>query len=339
MGTSSLAVILALVASNVGASIAQDELDGQNKIFQRWFGTSLVWKFDELPEKGEVPEFRVPYSGYIYPDAAGGTARALRKYDMAFNGGRLLATGHEQWDTSAFQEQTMAPQRVGLFGLRVRMTPTMRTPGWHGHCNGWTAAAIRHAEPERDVVRHGVTFTRADIKALLAEIYMYSHYESLAGEDTSVNAGLLHVILANWVGRQSHPLAMEAMPGREKWNFPIYSFSSSSVRRGDRAVDVELKIVYAYYSNGEYERSPRLARQKYFHYSLSLNEQGEIVGGSYYRNSSIIDLLWAPLKPVPGGQEGNERGNPNVDVHEVISLWRESVSEEVTQKWINIDPD
>mgnify|MGYP005843009921 CR=1 FL=1 len=339
MAASSFAIVLAIAAGTVGQprAIRTQEIDEQNKVFQRWWGTDLVRKFDELPASGQVPEYRVPYSGYYYPDVAGGTMRALRKYDMAFHGGRMLATGHEQWDTTAFKEETMVPRRVGLLGLRTRMVPSVETPGWYGHCNGWAAATIRHAEPQTAVVRNGLRFTPADIKALLAEIYMYSHYESLAGSEDLVDAGMLHVILANWLGRQSHPIAMEASPGRERWNFPIYAFTSSVTRRGEREVAVQTHIDYAYYSNGEYERSPRIARRKYFHYQLDLNQQGEIVGGVYYRDSSIIDLLWVPLRPVQGGQEGNERGNPHVDVHEVVRIWRDSVPDEIVAQWRNID--
>ena len=53
----------------------------------------------------------------------------------------------------------------------------MDTPNWHGHCNGWTAATIRHAEPQNSVRINGVTFTPADIKAMLAEIYIYNDLE------------------------------------------------------------------------------------------------------------------------------------------------------------------
>ena len=97
-----------------------------------------------------------------------------------------------------------------------------------------------------------------------------------------------------------------------------------------------MNVKYAYFSQGEQQQSPRLARQRYFHYALNLNEAGEIVGGYYYQDSSRIDLLWIPLTPVPGGQEGNERGNPYVDVDEVIALWRDSVPQDLVDQWVMI---
>jgi hypothetical protein len=337
MNASALVFAAALVASSVGQAIKQAEIDQQNEAFQRLWGDQLVWKFEDLPEKGSVPDWRMPYSGYIYPDTAGGTVNALQKYDQAFNRGRYSATQHERWDTTAYRTTVYETRRTGLFGWGRRRVAVTRTPHWHGHCNGWTAAASRHAEPEKAVVRNGVTFWPRDIKALLAEIYIYSHTETLAGDyNYVVNPGTLHVILGNWLGRYEHPIGMEATPGKEKWNYPIYAYANSSAKRGSREVEVRSNVAYAYSTRGEPDKAPRITRQKYFHYSLDLNEDGEIVGGQYYRDSSQIDLLWVALTPVQGGQEGNERGNPYVDVEQVLSLWRDSVSPEIVDKWVNV---
>ena len=333
MATSALMVAL-IALSNMGAPIPKNVVAKQNELFRQFWGTEFVWKFDELPAKGTIPSYRVPYSGYIYPDRAGGTSSALRKYDRAFNGGRPLATAVEQWDTTAFKEPSK--RRSGLFGLRVRTV--METPNWHGHCNGWAAAAIRHAEPEQSVRRNGVVFTPADIKALLAEIYMYNDYEYLAGLHDSINAGVLHAILGNWIGRGGHPLGMEADPGPQKWNYPLYGYASSSARRSAREVEVKLNLLYAKDSNTEYQENPRIQRVKYFHYVLTLDDNGEITGGRYFGDSSIIDMVWVPLRPKQGGSKGNESGNRHVDVNQVLSLWRESVSEEVRKKWPVVDP-
>ena len=111
----------------------------------------------------------------------------------------------------------------------------MATPHWHGHCNGWTAAAIRHAEPKQSVNRNGVVFTPADIKALLAEIYIYNDTQMLDGDGSYINAGTFHILLANWLGRGKHPIGMEADPGKEKWNYPIYGYSMTFAKQIGRA--------------------------------------------------------------------------------------------------------
>jgi hypothetical protein len=331
----STVLVFALAASHsLGATIPEERVEAQNEIFQRYWGTDFVWKFDELPDKARVADFRVPYSGYIYPDSAGGTIRVLRKYDQAFNAGRNAAAAHEQWDTTAYRKPVY--RRSGLFGRRS--TTVMVTPHWHGHCNGWTAASIRHAEPKKSVTRNGVVFSPAEIKALLAEIYIYNENANLAGFDSSMNAGEFHTVITNWLGRGSHPVGMEADPGKEKWNYPIYGYATSSARRSSRQVDVRMTIAYAKNSRGEFQQSPRIEYKRYFHYALNLNDQGEIIGGYFYRGSSMIDLLWVPLRPKQGRQKGNERGNPHVDVDQVLALWRDSVPPDTRNKWAVVDP-
>ena len=328
-------ILLPLVAATLfGATIPAKTVERHNEMFQRFWGTDFVWKFEDLPAVGKVPDYRVPYSGHIYLDRNGGTMNSLRKYDMAFHGGRMLATAHEQWDTSAFQEPVAT--RGGLFGRRQVMR--MGTPNWHGHCNGWAAAAIRHAEPQQSVTRNGVVFSPADIKGLLAELYIYNDIADVSGSSGIIQAGLFHAVVANWLGRGSHPLGMEADPGREKWNYPAYSFTSTSRKYSERYVEVSLNLTFAHESRGEYQRSPRNARVKYFHYRLDLNPAGEIVGGDFYGGSSRIDMLWVPLLPKAPGEPGHERGNPHIKVENILAIWRDSVPEETRKQWLAVDP-
>ncbi len=332
MGTS-VVFAAVLAASAVGYDIGDEQIAEQKQIFKKWWGTEMVWQFDELPTASSVSAERVPYSGHIYPDTSGGTVNAMWKYDQAFNGRSGRAAAFERWDTTAFKKQTVT--RGGLFGFRT--VTRMVTPHWHGHCNGWTAAAIRHAEPKQNVVRNGVVFTPADIKALLAEIYIYNDTQMLDGDGTQINAGMLHSLITNWLGRGKHPIGMEADPGTEKWNYPIYAFSTSHAKRGPNLVEVKMNAAYANSSNGEYQQSPRDKRIKYFHYALELNDDGQIVGGYYYRDSQQIDMLWIPISPKQGGKAGNERGNPHVDVNEVLAIWRDSVSKEDRASWTAVD--
>ena len=107
---------------------------------------------------------------------------------------------------------------------------------------------------------------------------------------------------------------MEGQPGREKWNFPIYSYDSTVLRRNSKQVEVKTNMQYLYYSRGEYQQSPKIKRTRYFHYALNLNEQGEVTGGYFYRDSSSVDLLWVPLYPAPGGKTGKRTGqSPHQD--------------------------
>ena len=334
------AVLIAVVAGScLGQSIREEDVKIQDVAFQRWWGTEFNWKFEDLPTEATVAETRLPYSGYIYPDTSGGTVSALRKYDRSYNGNVLRATAFEQRDTRMTERTTRTvTRRTGLFGLQTRteVITVNAVPHWYGHCNGWSAAAIRHAEPQKSVERNGVVFTPSDIKALLAEIYLYNEIEML--DRKIINPGTLHAVIANWLGLGLHPIAMEADPGKEKWNYPIYGYQCSSVLRSPFDVDVQMNVTYANSSRTESDVSPRLALKKYFNYRLKLDESGKIVGGWYYRGSAQIDMLWVPLNPKQGGTEGNERGNPHVDVGEVLAIWRDSISDDVRKAWAVVDP-
>ncbi|MFO0902591.1 MAG: hypothetical protein U0939_06300 [Pirellulales bacterium] len=335
LGFSTFLLLAICVAPALAGTIQKEELDQQKDAYQRWWGGDLAMKLDELPTEGGVPDFRIPYSGHDYPDKIGGTVRAMQKYDAAFHGGRPVASGWEKQDVQYhrnFRENGAA--RRGLFA-RAR---NRGVPGWYGHCNGWTAATIRHAEPQQAVVRNGVTFTPADIKGLLAEIYMYSDSEFLGGVDPAINPGTLHLVLTNWVGRGSHPLGLESAIGEVVINFPLYKFKTKLTKLSDRQYEAETTVTYSVNTPQEHDKGPDFRRDMYLHYSLDLDEEGRITGGSYYRDSNQIDMLWAPLKPAQGGEKGNERGNPHIKLQEILSIWRESVPEETRKKWLNINP-
>ncbi len=331
-------VAVTLLAGSASAQrvrpIQQEELEYQEFAYKQWWDAKWERKLENLPVKGSVPDYRIPYSGHDYPDRGGGTVRAMSKYDYAFHGGRMLATQWERQDVGNGRRQTY--YRRPLLRLFAGRRP--RVPGWYGHCNGWTAAAIRHAEPQHSVVRNGVTFTPADIKGLLAEIYMYNDSEFLGGIDPVINAGTLHLTFCNWLGRGDHPIGMETAVGEVVFNYPAYKYDAKVEKISDRMYEVQMTVVYATSTNYEMQRSPRWSKQMYFHYALGLDEEGRITGGGYYGDSARIDMLWAPLNPVQAGEKGNERGNPHIDVKEVLAIWRESVPEELRKKWWNIDP-
>ncbi len=326
----------------------KDEMEQQKDSFKQWWGDEFVVKLTDLPVEGKVPEYRVPYAGHDYPDRGGGTVQSLFKYDQAYHRGRQLATEFERQDVGAHrangrpERAPRVPSGGGLFA-RLRANAGTRggpaTPTWYGHCNGWTAAAIRHAEPQKSVVRNGVTFTPADIKGLLAEIYMYADSEFLGGIDPSINPAILHLVLTNWIGRGSHPLGMETAVGEVVINFPVYNYKSVVKNRSPRENDVQTWITYTLNTNRETDKSPaNFNRQLYFHYVLDTDETGSITGGRFHGDSGQIDMLWAPRQPYQGGHEHNKRGNPHLDVKEVLAIWRESVDEDLRKKWLNIDP-
>jgi len=156
--------------------------------------------------------------------------------------------------------------------------------------------------------------------------------------DKVIHPATLHVVISNWIGRGDLSIGIETSPGKEKWNYPLYAYATSSQKHSDHEVEVKMNAAYSQSTRSESNRSQHLKRTIYFHYLLTLNDEGDITGGRYYPDSARIDMLWAPMHPVQGGTEGNERGNPHIDVKEVLAIWRVSVSEDLRKKWWNIDP-
>ena len=168
---------------------------------------------------------------------------------------------------------------------------------------------------------------------------MYNQIEMLAGYETRLNAGTFHAILANWIGRGSHPIAMDSDPTDEKWNYPIYAYSSSSGKHSKHEVEVRTNIGYAKDTEDrEFDKSPPVRKIMKFHYMLNLNDRGEIVGGYYFDDSALIDFVWVPLSPRASGDEGNENGNPHIDVEKILAIWRKSVPTEARRQWLIVDP-
>jgi len=348
MTSSALALVISLAASAQfvsygpsGGNIQKQELEDQKSAFKQLWDEELIVRLDELPKDGKVPDYRVPYSGHDYPDKIGGTLAAMAKYDKAFHRGQSRAYQHEREDL-AFHSTVRKPGpeivRRGLFGRVISVSAPHAVPNWYGHCNGWTAASIRHAEPQKSVTRNGVEFKPADIKGMLAELYMYSQTQFLGGVDDAVNPAVLHITLANWLGRNSHPVAMETALGEPVINFPIYAYKSTITKLSPRLYDVRTLVSFTLHVPREYDKGPKSNRQLYFHYLLELDAGGNIIAGHYQRDSGRVDMLWTPLEPVQGGQDGNRGGNPHLNLEEVLSIWRESVDGELLAKWVNVDP-
>jgi len=338
MTASALGLVLAISAasqvifSSPGGGIPTKELREQKEAYKQLWDADLMVRLDDLPKSGSVPDYRIPYSGHDYPDKTGGTLAVMAKYDRAFHRGQSKAYAREREDLDFhLTVKTDGPEivRRGLFGRIIAIDRPSVVPNWYGHCNGWTAASIRHAEPQKSVTRNGIVFTPADIKGLLAEMYMYSHTQSLGGDEKdALNPGMLHISLANWLGRKSHPVI----------NFPVYAYKSTPVKISPNRYDVRTLITYTLHVPREYDKSPKSNRQLYFHYVLDVDSKGNIVGGEYQRDSGRIDMLWVPMQIVQGGQDGNRGGNVDLNVQEVLSIWRESVDDELLKKWTNVDP-
>ena len=115
---------------------------------------------------------------------------------------------------------------------------------WFGLCHAWVPAAILEAEPLRAVTYNGVTFEVSDMKALLLMAYNNSNTRFLGRrcnlrndqierdengrikqvECRDTNAGSLHLILANFLGRDRRAFAEDRTTGYQVWNQPVIGY-------------------------------------------------------------------------------------------------------------------
>ncbi|MCX6126541.1 MAG: hypothetical protein NTV34_17540 [Proteobacteria bacterium] len=214
------------------------EIRNKGNFYFALFKKDYDLNFDLLPVKGSVEDSKIPYVGSWYPQVEGGTSRdngsgnVLQKYDKVFNKGENKA---QKWETD-----------------HHTVDKTNAAAGWAGHCNGFSAAAQRHAEPKKSVNRADTSFTPKDVKALLAEIHMSAKYYFLGGnrcrqdsksllgipsarldptalgECDDVNPATFHVAIANWIGIQKHAIIVDTFSRDQVWNYPHFKYESSS---------------------------------------------------------------------------------------------------------------
>ncbi len=297
------------------------------------YGEYLNGFLAQLPTSGGISRYW--YSPGYFPFTSEGTAARpageslspIEKYDLAFNSG-MPAT---QWEKKYH----------GTDGGQAS------PQGWEGHCNGVAAAIAVAPEPKRTVSFNNQTFTPYDIKALLAESLYHceSGFVGLRCDSNSnstdsygrpindacrdMNAGSLHVLLANMIGSKGEMVVMDMSRGFMVWNYPIAAFrvlenrsidgreanllvSSNALGSNIYAFNPEAKRFASVKTEVTYIGSS--ANQMTFEYVLELNDGGKIMGGEWTGSSkeSHPDFLWKVEEP--------KSANPYVDFYQVRKL-------------------
>ena len=346
----------------VRGKTVQSERDEQEALFNYYFRERKLkyeTRLKRLKESDSVPNWRIPYSADIHPQAWGGLgdigsrgrrshyggSSSLSVYDRAFNDGRDLANSYEV-------ERVLGSDSAFFVGRRLRRN----NEGWEGYCSGFTASTIRHPEPIKPVDAGqvggtaGVVFQPSDIKALLSCIYnrttddSYLYVAPPSAKDGGPNMGTFHLALANYIGQAGHPIGIDRTKGQAAWNNPIYAYEVTSIRdagNGDHVhyKTVETTVTYSFYgsdsgSQTDHETGDVRGNTKQtmdFRYTLALDDDGKIIGGTALSDSGYF--LWIPLYAVQGKQDGSTPGNPYVDVKKVIALARASALPEVQKKF------
>lgn len=202
---------------------------------------------------------------------------------------------------------------------------------WEGLCDGWSAAASNIKEPQIcDVVNPQglpIKFGSSDVKAL-AIFYMSQLCNGetcFAGrrcdekvsdavkkrEDfKDVNPGMLHMVLANLIGRGEQGFVMDRTIDLQVWNQPIFGYKSvvekvdnnpsDSSRAPNTKKEVHVNTVVYWLTELEpsfepNDNSPAAHKANRYTYILELDENDNIIGGRWTGTSidNHPDFIWA----------------------------------------------
>lgn len=148
--------------------------------------------------------------------------------------------------------------------------------GWWGHCNGWAAAAVNENEPREQIRAGQTTFSVADQKGILAELWLSSNSLTAGWTDKTIYTGswvtdpeapaykafwdvtprAFFLIFTNYVGIFKQGVVIDRFTGSEIWNQPIAGYrilppkesDVSKVQRDDLAlwsISLTAKIYWA----------------------------------------------------------------------------------------------
>lgn len=290
-------------------SRTQEMIDEDNDVSKLGVPLNFTTLTKDLPTQGDSLKF--VWNGNWYPLSEGGTVEATRKYDLATGGDGTAVS----WEEDTVSKQGHVE--------------------WAGHCNGLAAAGINEEEPKRAVTYQGQLFTVEDIKALLIEKWQGTQHVTLVGrrcftrpivDDSGrittsgcrdMNAGALHVLLGNMLGKNKQPFIIDDTAGDEVWNFAVEGYRSTieviDPVKARELTNISSAASYLWNPDAtEFMKVRTVIRFATGHnqkldYVLEL-KHGSIIGGEWIGNSrqNHPDFAWTSTIPDPA--------NPHLDL-------------------------
>lgn len=188
-----------------------------------------------------------PWAGYWWPYALNATNRNGIAWSPAGDGtspaGRYDAARGGQTHAQDWEAANHSPVAKDV-------------DNWTGHCNGWCAASALFDEPRHPVQVNGVTFSVADIKALLTEAGMgaiYDMYGTPVEDKTDFSSpkwkdtvpDQYFLVLTNYMGVHRMPVMIDRYTGYQIWNQPLMGYQFDLPTRDDyKGEDPRVKGIY-----------------------------------------------------------------------------------------------
>lgn len=226
------------------------------------FNGSLEYRLTELPRQGAAQN--TPWSGSYWPVeqdsinfkwAGASSDSASTKYGRAFNVTGVEDAVSKYHGIDAYSSRKSCTKDADCdankgegCGIRPGKTSGRCIPTWWGICHAWTPASILLPEPKHDVVYNGVTFKVQDVKALVTLVHdqtesrfvslrcdqldadseiAFDKYGRPTGSSAGckdTNPGTFHVLVTNYLGKQSESFAEDRTWDAEVWNQPLAGY-------------------------------------------------------------------------------------------------------------------
>lgn len=286
--------------------------------------------FSNLPSESMLSDTALPWSGPYWAD---------RKGSIAFR----WQDGKRPWQyplLTVDQAKNLTPREIALLSPAEKFDllrglydfPTLKAirlisgkgkKAWFGICTGWAQASLHFDQPKPITLRNPdgllIPFGSGDLKALASYYYAYPGEEDRVTARIGtrcdrgdlkrdcrrdVNAGALHIIIANRVGLEKQGLIADMSRGIQVWQNPIYGYESRTFGERSpqknaspfavREIFVKTKLFYAKETAADWELTSIFEKSRHLNYWLELDADGQIVGGTYANlaGGRVPDYVW-----------------------------------------------
>lgn len=193
-----------------------------------------------------------PWAGTFWPHAYHGTSANVENGDFTKNKARGTSPMQAFDQVALFRGDKSARDWEAENHTCDNVEASMKKgcKDWWGHCNGWTAAALKEEEPRKPAQAGDTQLSVADLKGILAEVWLSANTinsgetdkESTTAEglkrggwidkpgdktyeafwDLTPRAFFLTV--TNYLGVKKMGIAVDRFTGSEVWNQPLVAY-------------------------------------------------------------------------------------------------------------------
>lgn len=207
-----------------------------------------------------------PWSGYWWPHWRGG-----------------LSTGTGYWGHPSPLEKYHLLKDGVMFGEAISWYNENNydpdVPTWWGLCGEWAMAASYEHIDFYPSSENNIIFRVGDKKGLMT----LAHNDDLLVKGDGTQPENFHYWLLNYIRDKGEIFVADLVTGEESWNYPIYKYDMENVV-GQNQESVTVTVYYAE-DNVHPDIMGIVEDSKTYTYNLTLNGEGQIVGGEWTGDS------------------------------------------------------